>query len=868
MLDVVDDVAKPCLAAIPDTSISAERFARESTTPVSGFGARPSDAGGVRIDLLRDGRSAAHPRPTPPSDRCSPGASAPNSPENSGFHWMSCWARGERGAGNVPPFRIEARTPMHHAHSLADRPETEWQPLVEHLLGVAELAERSAAKFGAGRAGRLSGLLHDLGKYSAAFQRRIRHESEKVDHATAGARQVVELAAAASAGKPSPDLLIARLVAHAIAGHHAGLPDSVGTAGALDDRLSRTLEPLDAIWRSEIAPDVSGLWPGCIAHTGIPREKAPRALAFFGRMLFSALVDADFRDTEAFYARAEDKTRDRDWPRLPDVVDGLIARLDARMAELAGKAEDTPVNRLRGEVLGHVRAGAEKPTGLFTLTVPTGGGKTLASLAFALDHAKRHGLERIVYAIPFTSVIDQTAKIFRDVLDDEGGNLVLEHHSSIDEARLGEREARDKLRLAMEDWAAPIVVTTNVQLFESLHSHRPSRVRRLHNLARAVIVLDEAQTIPRPVLRPCVAAIDELAARYGTSVVLCTATQPALGEADGFPDGLALDPSRELAPDPDRLNRALARVRLQQAGALDDEALVTALEGTKQGLVIVNSRVHALALFEATRAAGLDGVVHLTTRQYAADRLRILDDVRRRLKDGLPCRLIATSLVEAGVDLDFPRVWRAEAGLDQIMQAAGRCNREGLRPIEESIVTVFRPAERPSPREIADLAAATARASADHADPTTNAAMRDYFREVFWQYGADRLDDHGVMKAWAVSAGGVDFRYRDVGERFRLIDGEMAPVIVAIDPEAKAVLDKLEKGWIPPAAAARGLQRFLVQIPPKVRAELMARGAVRLVGEGEHGDQFAVLADDALYDRSVGLRWEVASGHEGDLLIA
>lgn len=753
----------------------------------------------------------------------------------------------------------------HHAHSLPNRPEAEWQPLVDHLIGVADLAERAAAKFGAERAGRISGLLHDLGKYTAAFQRRIRDKGEKVDHATAGARTVLELARAAAGAKAGPDLMIARLVAHAIAGHHAGLPDSVGTAGALDDRLGRDLAPLDAIWRREIAPDVSDLWPGCIGKTGIDRDKAPRALAFFGRMLFSALVDADFRDTEAFYAKAEGKTPDRDWPRLPNVVDDLIARLDAHMAKLAGKAEDTPVNRLRGEILGHVRAGAEKSTGLFTLTVPTGGGKTLASLAFALDHAKRHGLERIVYAIPFTSVIDQTAKIFRDVLGDD---MVLEHHSSIDEARLGEREARDKLRLAMEDWAAPIVVTTNIQLFESLHSHRPSRARRLHNLVRAVIVLDEAQTIPRPVLRPCVAAVDELAARYRTSVVLCTATQPALGTADGFPDGLALDPSRELAPDPDRLNRALARVQLEQVGALDDEALVGALEGTEQALVIVNSRAHALALFEMTRGAGLEGAIHLTTRQYAADRMRILEGVRRRLKDGLPCRLIATSLVEAGVDVDFPRVWRAEAGLEQVMQAAGRCNREGRRPIDESIVTVFRPAERPSPREIAGLAAASARACADHADPTTNAAMRDYFREVFWTYGRDRFDVHEVLKAWTFSAGAPNFRYREVGERFRLIDSEMAPVIVAIEPEAKDLLKKLGEGWISPGAAALGLQRFLVQIPPKARAELMARGAVQLVCEREHGDQFAVLADDALYDEAVGLRWEVAGGHEGEFWMA
>ncbi|TBW38408.1 CRISPR-associated helicase Cas3' [Siculibacillus lacustris] len=755
---------------------------------------------------------------------------------------------------------------MFHAHSLTERPESGWQPLADHLVAVGALAGARGGKFGATTAARYAGLLHDLGKYTLAFQRRIRDDWGKVDHATAGAKMAVTLATPSNPRLQTPDLLIARILAHAIAGHHAGLPDSIGTVGALDDRFSRELEPLVDQWRNEIAPDATGLMPPFdLSDVKSGPERLPRALAFFGRMVFSTLVDADFRDTEAFYAAAEGKPVDRDWPRLPDVVDRLIVRLDAHMAALAAGAADTPVNRLRGEILGNVRAGAAKSTGLFTLTVPTGGGKTLASLAFALDHAKRHGLDRIVYAIPFTSVIDQTAEIFRDVLGDD---VVLEHHSSIDEEKLGGRTARDKLRLAMEDWAAPIVVTTNVQLFESLHSHRPSRARRLHNLARAVIVLDEAQTIPRPVLRPCVAAIGELAKRYGTSVVLCTATQPALGKADGFPDGPDLDPSRELAPEPDRLTRALARVRLARVGDLDDEALVSALEASRQGLVIVNSRRHALALFDCARAAGLDGVTHLSTRQYAADRVRILAGVRQRLKDGRPCRVIATSLVEAGVDVDFPRVWRAEAGLDQIAQAAGRCNREGKRPIDESLVTVFRAPDHPPPREIAGLVADMGRVSARHDDLLTNAAIRDYFGEVFWRIGPERLDVHGVMKAWRLSAGVPSFDYRKVGEAFRLIDSEMAPVIVAIEAEAKQAIDDLERSFLPPGSAARKLQRFLVQIPPRIRFGLIARGDVRLIRERDLGDQFAVLVTDKLYRADVGLHWEAADGNDLDLLMA
>ena len=278
-------------------------------------------------------------------------------------------------------------------------------------------------------------------------------------------------------------------------------------------------------------------------------------------------------------------------------------------------------------MLAHVRGKAAEAPGLFTLTVPTGGGKTLTSLAFALDHARAHGMRRIVYAIPFTSVIDQTAGIFRDLFGDD---VVLEHHSAIDEEKTNCRASRDKLRLAMEDWAAPVVVTTTVQLFESLFSARPSRCRKLHNIAGSVIVLDEAQTLPRHLLIPILRAIEELAANYGCTVVLCTATQPALGLREGFP-GLPLD-GRELAPDPAGLARELRRTRLEFAGPMDNAALVDALSREQQTLVIVNSRAHALDLYRDAVAAGLDGVLHLTTRHYAVHRRKILEDVRARLK--------------------------------------------------------------------------------------------------------------------------------------------------------------------------------------------------------------------------------------------
>lgn len=485
---------------------------------------------------------------------------------------------------------------------------------------------------------------------------------------------------------------------------------------------------------------------------------------------------------------------------------------------------------------------------MFTLTVPTGGGKTLASLAFALEHAKAHGLDRIVYAIPFTSIIDQTAAIFRAAL---GPDHILEHHSAIEEERATPREGRDKLQLAMEDWAAPIVVTTNVQLFESLFANRTSRCRKLHNLARSVIVLDEAQTIPLPVLRPCVAMLDELARNYGVSTVLCTATQPALVAPD-FKGGFAPEAIRELAPDPHRLHRQLKRVTVLHVGEKSDDELVTALKGASQALVIVNSRAHALDLYRMGVEAGLDGVIHLTTRQYAAHRRVILDDVRKRLKAREPCRLIATSLVEAGVDLDFPAVWRAEAGLDQIAQAAGRCNREGGRDPAHSIVTVFRAVGHPAPREIRQLAGDMGRIAGRHQDLLSLDALRDYFGEVYWRKG-ERLDAKDVLKKFRMDRTGTGFAYRTVAENFRLIESGMLPVIVARDEKAQQSIKSLSSPYASAGKAARELQTFIVQVPPKARNLLIANGHVRLVEPDRFNDQFAVLVTDSLYTDKIGL---------------
>ena len=735
----------------------------------------------------------------------------------------------------------------YYAHSGRANDKGDWQGLKEHLEQVAALAARMAEPLGLEKAAFLAGLFHDLGKYTADFQRRLTGADIRVDHSTAGAWHVLQAA-------QGQDRFFAELIAYAILGHHAGLPDKRGIESALTERITGfKRDSLDRIWETEISADLSGLMPGFSWE----KERLAFQMAFCGRMLFSCLVDADFRNTEAFYSVLEGRHVDRVWQPLQQLLPEFLAGFERFMAGRKSNAGD--LNRLRSEILAHVRDRAQEKPGLFTLTVPTGGGKTLASLAFALDHARIHGHRRIIYAIPFTSIIDQTASIFRDILGDEH---VLEHHSAIDEEKFDSRqrrEARDKLKLAMEDWAAPVVVTTNVQFFESLFAAKASQARKLHNIAGSVIILDEAQTIPRHLLAPAVRALDELARNYRCTIVLCTATQPALDERKfppAHPAGLALE-GRELAPDPERLARDLRRVTIERVGDMSDADLVAALETTPQGLVIVNSRKHALALFREAQAAGLEGLVHLTTRQYAAHRREILADIRRRLNDGAPCRVIATSLVEAGVDVDFPKVWRAEAGLDSIAQAAGRCNREGKRAVETSIVTVFSAPDYPPPSEIKGLITDTARMVDKHQDLLSPKAIEAYFGEVYWRVGINGLDRKAILDRFRIDRTGTDFAYRSVAADFRMIESKMVPVIIARDEIAKKAVDELGIPDIPSGVIARELQTYIVQIPLKARDLMLANGHVKFIRPEIRGDQFAVLQTVSMYEE-IGLLWENA----------
>ena len=661
--------------------------------------------------------------------------------------------------------------------------------------------------------------------------------------------------------------VVGRILAFCIAGHHAGLANWANGERSLSlaDRLIEKVPELDPCWQHEIALDA--IDPPRIAYRS--PDDIGSCASMFVRMVFSALVDADYLDTEAYYA----DVRGTRVPRggHPSLTE-LAGRLEDYLRSLSGRASESAVNDVRARVLDNVRAHAGAPPGMFSLTVPTGGGKTLSSLAFALEHAIRHGLSRVIYVIPYMSIVEQTSAVFRDALrSGRAGedDFVLEHHSAFDEERLGERSGADKLRLAMENWDAPIIVTTAVQFFESLFARRPSRCRKLHNIANSVVILDEAQTLPLRHLRPCVAALDELARNWRTSVVLCTATQPALRAEDlreGFRD------VRELAPDPAGLASELRRTRIMPAGMFDDNALAERLRATRQVLCIVNTRRHARDLYAAL--GDTEGACHLTTLMCAAHRRERLRDVRTSLAEGEPVRLVATSLVEAGVDVDFPQVWRAQAGLESIIQAAGRCNREGRA--RSADVFVFEPEVSEGhgpPPEVGQFADAARTVMRAYEDPLVPEAIRAYFRELYWTRGDDGLDTKGIM--WLLNERGrtLEIPFETVARHFRLIETAMVPVIVtnplgrADDPAVRKLIDALEHAERP-GGIPRKLQPYTVQIPPHVRARLLAAGAARIVAEARFEQQFVVLTNTDIYAPDVGLYWDDPTFRRAEGLIS
>lgn len=691
------------------------------------------------------------------------------------------------------------------------------QTVLEHLQGTAQLCAGFAAAFGAEGQGHLAGMAHDLGKYSAAFQRRLRENAAKVDHSTAGAAECIRQRQ--------------NCAAFAVMGHHSGLPDGGGRGDHEDEptfwgRIRKaTLGKLPAYdsWQAELQ----------LPSAPLPAFSQPLELMFFTRMLYSCLVDADFLDTETFMAGTVPERGSTE----------SIGQLETKLLTYISGwfPPKNDLNRERCAVLQRcLEQGETQKPGLFTLTIPTGGGKTVASLAFALRHAKTYGLRRVVYVIPYTSIIEQNAQVFRNILGEEN---VLEHHSGTlydieDEAR----PDNARLARATENWDMPVIVTTAVQFFESLFANRSSRCRKLHNLANSVIIFDEAQMMPVPYLRPCVFAIAQLVKHYGTSSVLCTATQPALNRL--FKEFMP-DPAIELCPQTVYRPELFRRVTFRRAGKLTWPALADQMNGQEQVLCIVNSRKSAQAVYFLLKQ---EGSYHLSTLMYPAHRKAALEEIRARLNAGLPCRVVSTSLIEAGVDVDFPTVFREEAGLDSILQAAGRCNREGKRPTEECVVTIFQ-GETVPPKLFEIPTAAGQRTMARFDQPDNQEAIQYYFRELLDLKGPQALDQKGILTLMEQEL----MPFKKVSERFHLIDSDTGTVYIPLGAGAE-LADRLRTG-----ERTRQLFRFLsqygVSIYPEHFAALDGAGDIEILEDGT-----AVLSNLELYDENTGLSLTADNG--------
>lgn len=711
--------------------------------------------------------------------------------------------------------------------------------LDEHLHGVARIAGNFAADFDSREWAYIAGIWHDLGKYREKFQQYIKsvsgYDAEahieggvqgRVDHSTAGAIHAIEKLG-----------MQGRILAFLIAGHHAGLPDWNSVEGGRSSLLQRVEEGKSKGYLQEAllaAPAYVILEQRCPAS--LPPDGS---LALWIRILFSCLVDADFLDTEVFMDGCKSGLRS-DYPSLAE----LKPAFDLYMADKTAKAADSAVNRIRADVLRQCRDKAALSSGLFSLTVPTGGGKTLSSMAFALNHAVYHGKNRVIYVIPYTSILEQTAEIFRGIFGDDN---VIEHHSNLDPEREDSRS-----RLATENWDAPIVVTTNVQFFESLFAAKTSRCRKLHNIVNSVVVLDEAQLLPPEFLAPMLHVMQDLASpSYKVSFVLSTATQPAFSPRPKF---AGLKAVRELMDNPGQLYADLKRVEAELPADFNAqrtwESIADELQRYDSVLCIVNSRADCRDL----HALMPRGTIHLSALMCGQHRSHVIASIKQRLKDRNPTRVVSTQLVEAGVDMDFPVVYRALAGLDAVAQAAGRCNREGTLPGRGKVVVFVPPKDPPSGLLLKAKQSGQEIMRLTKGDPLTRKRFEAYFRHYYASLNSldikdivSLLDMHNIA-----DAAKCKFNFRTAAEKFRLIDEEGQTAVIVRYGESPGLIASLEASRnLEPyqrRAILRKLQRYTVNIREHECKKLLASGDIREIYSGGY-----VQHSDTLYHAQLGL---------------
>lgn len=695
------------------------------------------------------------------------------------------------------------------------------QTIKEHLEGTAKLSGEFAEKFGKQDWGYCCGMLHDIGKYSIDFQKRILGENNyRVDHSTAGARVCLE-----KGGKYS-------FLEYCIAGHHAGLPNygnnyDESTDSTLSGRRLKKLSDYQA-YQTEIEVPAINSMPIDLKRTVNPDF----SLSVFMRMIYSCLVDADFLDTEAFMKEGKQGRNSG------ENIEILFKKLENYISGWLKNQDIDTVNGRRTEILKNCLEMGKTEKGLFRLTVPTGGGKTVASLAFALRHALENKMDRIIYVIPYTSIIEQNAKVFRDILGEEN---VLENHCNVD---YESSEELLPMQLASENWDKPIVVTTNVQFFESLFANKSSKCRKLHNIANSVIIFDEVQMLPNDYLKPCIAMIEELINNYQVSAVLCTATQPAL--ASFFHEGIS---AKELCPRMEEQFEFFKRTVFENVGVLTENDLIQRLEKEYQALCIVNTKKRAQRIYKQLEG---EGVYHLSTSMYPKHRRRILREIRERLQKNKKCILISTSLVEAGVDLDFQSVYRELAGVDSMIQAAGRCNREGLRPEKESKVYIFQFEGKENvlgQRQQIDVAKSVI---ADNRDISDMESITQYF-EMLYHIKGDSLDKKKIMDEFQNKR----YNFAKVGKEFKLIEQDTKTIFINYEEEANETLCLLkERGFT--RSGMRKASQYCITVYENEFNKLYGIGSIQPISEDI--EDFYELRDEEKYTEKIGLELELDDG--------
>lgn len=650
--------------------------------------------------------------------------------------------------------------------------EEESQLLKAHLTAVSKLTGQFTNKFTSSEIGELIGLLHDIGKYQEDFQNKIRTSSNKIiDHSTAGAKILTEEIKE-----------MGTLYGLPIACHHTGLMN-FGTNASMSNTYYSRLEN----YEDKIIETIKNNYAkDCIfPQFNIPKfnkkcdspETMGYTLSFYLRMLLSALVDADRINSEEFSSKIKRKQPKIDIEKMLKIFE-----------EKLPKPNDLEINKIRNQVLNECINCGKQEQGLFTLTAPTGVGKTLSSLAFALNHINEHNLERIIYVIPYTSIIEQNANVFKNIFSSLG-NIVLEHHSNIVNENLTPEE-EIQIKWATENWDVPIVVTTNVQFFNSIFSSNASDNRKIHNLANSVIIFDEVQMLPLEYIAPCMTAISELILNYKSTAVLCSATQPCIDKYK-----YTSIKTTEIITNPVDLFNRMKRVEYKNIGKINSDKIIELSQKEKQCLIIVNSRKHAYYLYNKFKEKR-NNVFHLSTLMYSKHRNETLSNIKNKLKNNEEVIVISTQLIEAGVDVDFPVVFREIAGLDNIIQSGGRANRNGK--LKNGIVYIFESIDdfAKIPKSIRPFADIFNEIYLEEKENSFELyGIEKYFNKLHKYIGKENLDSQNILNEFKLGRTIPILNYKDVSDKFSYIQNNTYSIIVE-NEDNKVLIQLMENGKI------------------------------------------------------------------------